>query len=236
MCQLGPCLYVTIHIPCQGLYPTVVRPLITKSEYKVNGRNFGHTWVTPDSDSSCSESAAADAPAGGKASPPPHEASFTGGGVGGGRFAARTVAVRSYPHVRSSPHLPYLFPNLSFAALFHVEYSSYDSLVWHTRVFYLVVMIEHIVDWNIPTRLSGERPIIHGVRLSVAYSTQRLSVIRNSEAVRYSGAVNQYFVYGNSGWYIHGSPLFGGGPLLGRSVIGGSTVLARSYRQRQQQR
>ena len=64
-------------------------------------------WVTPDSDSFCSESDAADAPAGGKASPPPHEASFTGGGVGGGRFAARTVAVRSYPHVRSSPHLPY---------------------------------------------------------------------------------------------------------------------------------
>ena len=36
-----------------------------------------------------------------------------GGGVGGGRFAARTVAVRSYPRVRSSPHLPYLlFPKL----------------------------------------------------------------------------------------------------------------------------
>ena len=65
----------------------------------------------------------------------------------------------------------YLFPNLSFAALFHVEYSSYDSLVWHTRVFYLVVLIEHIIDWNIQTRLSGERPRIHGVRLSVAYST-----------------------------------------------------------------
>ena len=64
----------------------------------------------------------------------------------------------------------YLFPNLSFAALFHVEYSSYDSLVWYTRVFYLVVLIEHIVDWNIQSRLSGERPIIHGVRLSVAYS------------------------------------------------------------------
>ena len=37
------------------------------------------TWVTPDSDSSCSESAAADAPAGGKASPPPHVASLTDG-------------------------------------------------------------------------------------------------------------------------------------------------------------
>ena len=55
-----------------------------------------------------------------------------------------------------------------------VEYSSYDSLVWHTRVFYLVVLIEHIVDWNIQTRLSGERPRIHGVRLSVAYSIQTL--------------------------------------------------------------
>ena len=65
----------------------------------------------------------------------------------------------------------YLFPNLSFAALFHVEYSSYDSLVWHTRVFYLAVLIEHIIDWNIQTRLSGECPRIHGVRLSVAYST-----------------------------------------------------------------
>ena len=47
----------------------------------------------------------------------------------------------------------YLLPNLSFAALFHVEYNSYDSLVWHTRVFYLVVLIEHIFDWNIQTRL-----------------------------------------------------------------------------------
>ena len=64
----------------------------------------------------------------------------------------------------------YLFPNLSFAALSHVEYSTYDSPVWHTRVFYLVVLIEHIVDWNIQTMLSGERPRIHGVRLSVAFS------------------------------------------------------------------
>ena len=31
----------------------------------------------------------------------------------------------------------YWFPNMSFAALFQVEYSSYNSLVWHTRVFYL---------------------------------------------------------------------------------------------------
>ena len=33
-----------------------------------------------------------------------------------------------------------------------------------------------------------------------------------------------YCVYGNSGWYIHGGPLFGGGPLLGGFVIRGSTV------------
>ena len=71
----------------------------------------------------------------------------------------------------------YLFPNLNFAALFHVEYSSYDSLVRHTRVFYLVVLIEHIVDWSIQTRLSGKRPRIHGVQLSVAYSTSILGVI-----------------------------------------------------------
>ena len=64
----------------------------------------------------------------------------------------------------------YLFPNLSFTALFQVEYSSYESLVWHTRVFYLVILIEHMVDWNIQTKLSGERPRIHGVRLSGAYS------------------------------------------------------------------
>ena len=34
-----------------------------------------------------------------------------------------------------------------------------------------------------------------------------------------------YCVYGNSRWYIHGGPLFGGGLLLGESVIGGSTVV-----------
>ena len=33
-----------------------------------------------------------------------------------------------------------------------------------------------------------------------------------------------YCFYGNSSWYIHGGPLFEGGPLLGGSVIGGSTV------------
>ena len=70
----------------------------------------------------------------------------------------------------------YLCPNLTFATLFHVMYSLYDSLVWHTRVFYLVVLIEHIVDWNIQTRLSGERPRIHGVRLSMAYSTSSFNL------------------------------------------------------------
>ena len=65
------------------------------------------TWVTPDSDSSCSESAAANTSAG-KGCFMGRWGSFpSGGGVGGGRFAARTVAVRSYPRVRSSPHLPY---------------------------------------------------------------------------------------------------------------------------------
>ena len=83
----------------------------------------------------------------------------------------------------------YLFPNLSFAALFHVEYSSYDSLVWHTRVFYLVVFIEHIVDWNIQTRLSGQRPIIHGVRLSVAYSTRHN---RQTSEVAYLSVIHAY--------------------------------------------
>ena len=69
----------------------------------------------------------------------------------------------------------YLFQNVSFAALFHIEYSSYESLVWHTRVFYLIVLIEHIINWNIQTRFSGEHPKIHGVRLSVAYSNRILN-------------------------------------------------------------
>ena len=64
----------------------------------------------------------------------------------------------------------YLFPNFSFATWFQDEHSSYESLVRHTRVFYLVVLIEHFVNCHIQTRLSGERPRIHGVRLSVAYS------------------------------------------------------------------
>ena len=36
-----------------------------------------------------------------------------------------------------------------------------------------------------------------------------------------------YCVNGNSSWYINCRPLFGGCPLLGVSVIGGSTVLVR---------
>ena len=35
-----------------------------------------------------------------------------------------------------------------------------------------------------------------------------------------------YCVKGNSSWYISCRPLFGGCPLLGVSVIGGSTVIA----------
>ena len=38
-----------------------------------------------------------------------------------------------------------------------------------------------------------------------------------------------YCLYGNSGGYIHGDSLFGGCPLLGGSVIGGSTVLLYCY-------
>ena len=41
-----------------------------------------------------------------------------------------------------------------------------------------------------------------------------------------------YCVYGNSGRYIHASPLFGGGPLLGGFVIGGSTVDVYSDQER----
>ena len=33
-----------------------------------------------------------------------------------------------------------------------------------------------------------------------------------------------YCVYRNSSWYIHGGPLYGGGPLLGGFDIGGPTV------------
>ena len=91
-----------------------------------------------------------------------------------------SLCYRSYSLSRTlsycSPafHCKIRIANMSFAALFQVECSSYDSLVWHTLVFYLVVLIEHMVDWNIQTRLSGERPRKHGVRLSVAYSTPSL--------------------------------------------------------------
>ena len=86
-----------------------------------------------------------------------------------------------------------LFPNLSFAALFRVEYSSYDSLVWHTRVFYLVVLIENIVNWNIQTRLSGERPRIHSVRLSVAYSTQIFGRFVDNNKISVNYAAKSWF-------------------------------------------
>ena len=72
------------------------KQMINTSEDKVNGGNSGQ-WVTSDSDSSCSESAAADTSAD-KGCFMRRWGSFpSGGGVGGGRFAARTVAVRSYP-------------------------------------------------------------------------------------------------------------------------------------------
>ena len=54
-------------------------------------------WVTPDSNSSCSESAAADTSAGKEHCMRRWGIFPSGGGVGGGRFTARTVAVRSYP-------------------------------------------------------------------------------------------------------------------------------------------
>ena len=38
-----------------------------------------------------------------------------------------------------------------------------------------------------------------------------------------------YCIYGNSSWYIRGGPLYGGCPLLGGSVIGGSTVFASLF-------
>ena len=63
---------------------------------KVNGGNSGQ-WVTPDSDSSCSKSADADTSAGKERCIRRWGSFPSGGGVCGGRFAARTVAVRSYP-------------------------------------------------------------------------------------------------------------------------------------------
>ena len=48
------------------------------------------------------------------------------------------------------------------------------------------------------------------------FGIRRLCVIREQK---------MYCVYGNSSWYIHGGPLFGGGPLLGGSFSGGFTVL-----------
>ena len=85
------------------------------------------TWVTSDSDSSCSESAAADTSAG-KGRCMRRWGSFpSGGDVGGGRFAARTVAVRSYPRVRSSPNLPYLQTRECAHTRFHVLIRFFSS-------------------------------------------------------------------------------------------------------------
>ena len=69
-----------------------------KYNYKVN-RGTPDTWVTPDSDSSCTESAAADTSAG-KGRCMRQWGSFPSSrGVGSGRFTARTVTVRSSPHL-----------------------------------------------------------------------------------------------------------------------------------------
>ena len=51
-----------------------------------------------------------------------------------------------------------------------------------------------------------------------------VSVIRNSEVVRYSGAAITLYIYGDFSWYIWQCPLYGGCPLLGVSVNGESTV------------
>ena len=69
---------------------------------EVNG-GTPDTGATTDSDSFCSDSAVADTSAGGEASPPPREASLTGGGVGRGRVVEKP----SLSAVRSSP--PYNF-------------------------------------------------------------------------------------------------------------------------------
>ena len=59
----------------------------------------------------------------------------------------------------------------------------------------------------------------------VSFGAQRLSVIRKS-TIREQ---KMYCVYGNSGRYIYLGALFGGGPLLGGSVNGGSTVDVWGY-------
>ena len=55
----------------------------------------------------------------------------------------------------------YLRPNLTFAALFHSSYDMQSSLA-HPSIF---ILLNIMVDWDIQTRLSGERPRIqYGVR------------------------------------------------------------------------
>ena len=72
-----------------------------------------------------------------------------------------------------------------------------------------------------PTHLSvigrctsiGKRRLVH--------EACPLSGIRRLSAI---GEQKMYCVYGNSGWYTDCCPLYGRCPLLGVSVIGGSTV------------
>ena len=90
------------HLQTHGLIFFLLASLI-----KVNGET-PDTWVTPDSHSSCSESVAADTSTGKERCMRRWGSFPSGGGVGGGRFAVRAVAVRSYPRVWSSPHLPYI--------------------------------------------------------------------------------------------------------------------------------
>ena len=78
------------------------------------------TWVTPNNDSSCSESAATDTSAD-KGRCMRRWGSFpSSGGVGGGRFAARTVAVRSYPRVSRVP--PFTLPEVGFSGQNYLYY------------------------------------------------------------------------------------------------------------------
>ena len=58
----------------------------------------------------------------------------------------------------------------------------------------------------------------------MSLGTQRLSA-RYSEFGGCPLYGSSKCVYGNSSWYIHGGPLFVGGPLLGGSVIGVSAVI-----------
>ena len=52
-----------------------------------------------------------------------------------------------------------------------------------------------------------------------------VSVIRNSEVVRYSGVSIVLYIYGDCSWCMQRCPLFGRCPLLGVSVNRESTVV-----------